>query len=104
MMSLLEMDEKRTTTLEHIAKHQFLIKRWFDKRAMINSFKISDPVLLWDKVKEKLVNHTKFQHLWIGPYQIVEICGENTFRLSSLQGDIFLLLVNEKFIKNYFEA
>ena len=46
LMNLLEMDEKWTTALEHIAKHQAIVKRWFDKRAMINSFRIFDLVLL----------------------------------------------------------
>ena len=84
LMNLLEMDEKWTTALEHMDKHQAIIKRWFKKRAMIKSFKIFDLVLLWDKVKEKPGNHTKFQCLWIGPYRIMKILGENTFRLSSL--------------------
>ena len=61
-MNLLEMDDKCIASLEHIAKHQAVVKRWFDKRDMIKSFKISDLVLLWDKVKEKLGSHTKFQH------------------------------------------
>ena len=46
LMNLLEMDEKWTTTLEHMAKHQDVVKIWFDKRAMIKSFRIFDLVLL----------------------------------------------------------
>ena len=84
LMNLLEMDEKHTVALQHMAKHQVVIKRWFDKRAPIKSFKILDLVLLWDKAKEKLGSHTKFQCLWTGPYQIAKILGENTFRLNSL--------------------
>ena len=42
LMNLLEMDEKRTATLEHMAKHQVVVKRWFNKRAMIKSFRIFD--------------------------------------------------------------
>lgn len=33
LMNLLEMDENQTTALEHMAKHQVVVKRWFDKRA-----------------------------------------------------------------------
>lgn len=68
LMNLLEMDEKWIATLEHMAKHQVVVKRWFEERAKIKSFRISNLVLLWDKAKENLGNHTKFQHLWIGPY------------------------------------
>ena len=46
LMNLLEMDEKRTIVLEHMAKHQAIVKRWFDNRATIKSFKIFDLVLL----------------------------------------------------------
>ena len=34
-MNLLEMDEKYIAILEHIAKHQVVVKRWFDKIATI---------------------------------------------------------------------
>ena len=30
LMNLLEMDEKRIAALEHMAKHQVVVKRWFD--------------------------------------------------------------------------
>lgn len=68
LMNLLEMDKKLIAALENMAKHQAIMNYWFDKRAMIKSFRISNLVLLWDKAKEKLGSHTKFQCLWIGPY------------------------------------
>ena len=46
LMNLLEMDEKWIAALEHMAKHQAIVKRCFNKRAMINSFRISNLVLL----------------------------------------------------------
>ena len=104
LMNLLEIDKKWTGALEHMANHQAIIKRWFEKRARIKSFRIFYLVLLWDKAKEKLGSHTKFQHLWIGPYQIAEILGENTFRLSTLDGEYLPLPVNRRFLKHYFEA
>ena len=104
LMNLLKMDEKLIAALEHMAKHQVVVKRWFDKRAMINSFRIYNLVLLWDKEKEKLSSHIKFQHLWIGPYQITKILGENTFRLNTLQGEFIPLPINGQFLKHYFEA
>ena len=89
LINLLEMDEKQGVSLENMAKHQAIIQRWFNKETTIKSFRIFDLVLLWDKAKEKIGSHTKFQCLWIGPYQIAKILGENTFRLSSLQGNLF---------------
>ena len=66
LMNHLEMDEKWIATLEHMAKHQAIVKRWFDKRATIKSFRISNLFVLWDKAKENLGSHTKCQKSWIG--------------------------------------
>ena len=67
LMNLVEMGEKWIVNLENMAKHQVIVKRWFDKRDTINSFRISNLVILWDKVKEKSSSHTKFQYLSISP-------------------------------------
>ncbi|XP_059070306.1 uncharacterized protein LOC131859992 [Cryptomeria japonica] len=53
LLNLLKLDEKRINTLQHFTKHQAIVKRWFDKRAKVKAFQISDLVLLWDKAKEK---------------------------------------------------
>jgi hypothetical protein len=47
-------------------------------------------------------NHTKFQKLWLGPYQICEKIGSRTFRLKTLEGDMEELPVNGKILKIYF--
>lgn len=103
-MNLLELDEKKTSSLENMKKYQAVIKFWFNKWATIKSFRILDLILFRNKEKEKLGSHTKFQHLWIGPYPIAKILGENNFRLSSLQGELVPFLVNGQFLKHYFEA
>lgn len=89
--------------LQHFAKNQVVVKRWFDERAKVKAFWISDLVLLWDKAKEKKGDHHKFERLWLGPYQIAEILGENTFRLSSLTGELVPLPINGQFLKHYFD-
>ena len=39
LMNLLKTDEKRTIALEHMAKHQAIMKRWFENRATIKSLR-----------------------------------------------------------------
>ena len=95
LMNLLELEERQVTALEHTTQHQAVVKRWFDKRVIVKVF---------DKAKEKPSNHTKFQRFWIGPYQIAEIVGENTFRLGTLDGYFLPFLFNGQFLKHYFEA
>ena len=91
-------------TLQHISQHQAIFKYWFDKRATSKSFRISNLVLMWDKGKENLRNHTKFQLLWIGSYQIIEILGENAFRLNTLEWELVQFPINVKFLKHHFES
>ena len=44
----------------------------------------------------------KFQHLWIGPYQIAEKLGPSTYKLQDLQGQEEGLPVNGLILKQYF--
>ena len=51
---------------------------------------------------EARVKHSKFQKLWLGPYEIVEKIGDATYRLQSLQGDLENLPINASILKRYF--
>ena len=42
LMNILEMNEKWAATLEHMVKHQAIMKRWFDKKVIIKYFRIYD--------------------------------------------------------------
>jgi hypothetical protein len=56
----------------------------------------------WDKANDMKVNHTKFQKIWLVPYQIHEKIGPGTFRIKTLEGEMEELLVNGEMIKIYF--
>lgn len=64
---LLCLEEKRDQALEMFAKHQGVVKRWFDKMANVKDFQILDLVLCWDKAHERKGDHDKFDNLWMGP-------------------------------------
>ena len=88
---------------EKFHTHQQRIKRWFDKHiAGDKQFQIGDLVLKWDKASEAKGKHSKFQKLWLGPYEIAEKIGDATYRLQSLQGDLENLPVNASVLKRYF--
>ena len=65
-------------------------------------FQIGDLVLKWDKAHEEKGKHTKFQRMWLGPFQIVEVVGPLTFTLQDLAGKIDSLPVNGQILKKYF--
>ena len=47
----------------------------FDKKDKNRSFEEGDLVLMWDTRHEDFGKHGKFDHLWIGPFVIMEGIG-----------------------------
>eukprot|EP00253_Pinus_taeda_P034113 PITA_34113 len=80
--TLVRLEEERLKTKEKFSTHQTQIKRWFDKKsAGTCEFNVGDLVLKWNRAQEDSGKHTKFQALWIGPFQIKEKLGQHTFKL-----------------------
>lgn len=102
LSKLLHLEEKRDEALENFTKHQGVVKRWFDKRAIIKAFRISDLVLSWDKAHDHKGEHGKFDKLWLGPYQTLEILGDNAFCLKNITREDIPLPVNGNYVKHYF--
>ena len=50
------------------------------------NFDVRYLVSKWDNPHAEKGKHTKFQHLWIGPYLIAEKLGPATYKLKALQG------------------
>ena len=83
----MKLEEERENAKKHFAKQQQIVKSWFDRGLSLNlELQVDDLVLRWDKAHEDKGEHTKFQHLWLGPYVIAEKLGPNTFHLKTLQG------------------
>lgn len=94
LTELLNLEEKRDDALENFSKYQGVVKRWFERRAKVKAFRIYDLVLYLDKPHDRKRDHGKFDKLWLGPYQIAEILGDNAFRLKTLTGEDISLPVN----------
>jgi hypothetical protein len=78
----LNLKEIRDKTKRKFEADQQTIKCWFDKKSTgEKEFQVGDLVLKWDKPHEDKGKHSKFQHLWLGPYLIEEKIGQGTFRL-----------------------
>ena len=58
-------------------------------------------VLRWDAKKEQKGKHGKFDNLWLGPFTIVNILGNNTFVLQNLDGNEVPVPVNGRFLKHF---
>jgi len=58
--------------------------------------------LKWNKALEDKGKHTKFQKMWLGPFQISEKIGPSTFILQDLSGKRDYLPVNGLILKKFF--
>ena len=97
---LLNLEEDRQKYKNKLIQHQELIKIFFKKYSIGSKyFQEWDLVLKWDKKNEMKVNHTKFQKIWLDPYQIHQNIGLGTFKHRKLEGDMKDLYVNGQIIK-----
>ena len=70
--ALLKLKEERDIPKDKFHVHQQRIKIWLDKHVFcIKQFQIGGLILKWDNVSEVGGKHSKFQKLWLGPYEIV---------------------------------
>ena len=102
-MEIIKLEEQREQARKMHAHHQALVKSSFDSNIMTRKdFQVGDLVLKWDKAHEEKGKHTKFQRMWLGPFQIVEVLGPSTFVLQDLAGKRDSLPVNGQILKKYF--
>eukprot|EP00253_Pinus_taeda_P009284 PITA_09284 len=100
---ILKLEEEREKAKYTHAKHQQIIKAAFDSVSSgSKQFQVGDLVLKWDKAHEDKGKHTKFQKLWLGPFQICEKVGHSNFVLQDLAGLRDSLPVNGLILKKFF--
>ena len=101
--TLLKLGEFRLKSKERFKHQQEVVKSWFDKhKSGKGSFEIGDLVLKWDHSHDEKGKHKKFQHLWVGTFQIAEKLGPTTYKLQDLQGWEENLPVNGLVLKPHF--
>ena len=77
-----------------------IITKWIDNRSVGNKyFEVGDLVLKWDKTHEEKGKHSKFQMLWLGPFQVARKIGPSTFILQTLEDIVESLHVNGLILK-----
>ena len=102
-LQLIKLEEQRERAKTTHAHHQALVKASFDSNMISRKdFQMGDLLLKWDKAHEEKGKHTKFQRMWLGPFQIVEFIGPSTFMLQDLARNRDSLPVNGQILKKYF--
>jgi hypothetical protein len=60
-------------------------------------------VLFWDVAHDENGNHSKFQKLWLGPYKIIYVIGNNSYLLKDMEDNFFSFTTNGSHLKHYVE-
>jgi hypothetical protein len=101
--TLLMLEEEREKAKSKFIAHQQIVKIWFDKhKAKEKNFEVRDLDLKWDRANEPKGKHSKFQNLWLRPFQVAEKIGPDTYRLHNLRREPEALPVNGQALKQYF--
>jgi hypothetical protein len=82
---LLALEEQRMFSLDNIKRRQQTTKKYFNKSVRTVKFKVNEKVLLWDSTHADRGRHSKFQKLWLGPFEIAFVLGTNSYILKYLQ-------------------
>ena len=79
------------------------MKTIFDRKLRERDFREEYLVLRWDSMREDKHKHGKFDNLWFGPLNIVQVKGNITFVLQNLEGQFSTLPVNDRFLMHYIQ-
>jgi len=100
---ILKLEEETEKARITHAKHQQIIKSSFDTTSTGSKhLQVGDLVLMWDKTPKDKGKHTKFQKMWLGPFQIIEKISPSIFILQDLSGKRDYLPVNGLSLKKFF--
>ena len=98
------LKEEREKSKSKFIAHQKIVNRWFDNhKAKEKSFEVGDLVLKWDRENEPKGKHSKFQNLWLGPFQVANKIGADTYQLQNMRGEPEALPINGQALKQYFQ-
>ena len=98
---MVKLQQEREVIMEKVEAYKNKVKESFDKRVKKYTFLVGDAVLRWDERNDQNGKHGKFDNLWLGPFTIVNILGNNRFVLQNLDGGEVASLVNGQFLKHF---
>ena len=83
-------------------KLQLQSKHLYDRKTMIRKFHPEDLVLMWNARLQEKGKHGKFDPIWLGPYLIDSLWGDDSYFVKDLSGSFLGLPVHGQFLKRYF--
>jgi len=99
----IEVQQTREQVNDTFQEYQEKIKSISDWRGKQINFILSDLVLKWDSRREYIEKDGNIDHLWLGPYTITAVEGNNSFSLQNMKGDLRQFSVNGQFLKHFIQ-
>lgn len=96
------LDEKRQTALNHLQGYQNRMRRSYNKRVRPRHFEVGDIIL--KENQRNLVEREKprkFEANWQGPFIITRVVGNDTYHLTTMEGDPLPEPMNNIHLKRY---
>ena len=81
---------------------QLQVKALYDRRTVSKKFESGDLVLMWNTRLQDKGKHGKFDPIWLGPYLIESLWGDDSYFVKDLSGNLLELPVHGQFMKRYF--
>jgi hypothetical protein len=100
---IIEVQKNRAEVDDRLQKYQDSMKFLFEKKTKDREFLLGDLVLKWDARNEDVGKHSKFDHLWFGPFRIASTEGKYSFLLENLDGKNFDAPINGRYLKNFMQ-
>lgn len=97
-----ELDEMRSEDLKKNIKLQLENKYLFDKKTTHGKFREGDLVMMRNAKNQEKGKHGKFEAIWLGPFEVTDKHGEDSYFLQNIEGEVLELLVHGQFLKKIF--
>jgi len=81
-----QLDEAHNVAVLRSAKYQQALRRYHDRRVRGQAFNIGDLVL---RRVQSSKDHHKLSPPWEGPYVITEVLRPGTYKLKTIDGEVF---------------
>ena len=82
-----QLDEPRDVALLHLAKYEQALHRYHNHRVRGQAFNVGDLVL---HLVQSNKNHHKISLSWEGPYVVAEVLQPGTYRLKTIDDEVFV--------------
>ena len=99
---IVEVQQLRDKVLCQHQAYQDKIKAAFEHHAKARDIQVGDFVLNWDASQEDKGKHGKFDNLWLGPFIVTQVVGNNTYHLYNTEDEPQGNTVNGRFLKLFF--